>query len=171
MIGCTLASIAKPCDVSQSGSALGTLACSVTVSYGPTVPSWTTVPLRSTRTEAGLITRVRIREAEYLTGLAASHGGDVAVLAPPTDDDHAAVLALLADGEAWSSSALALALGTSQRTVQRALDAHLSGQKSYGFELWGLMVLSAWHRRYIRQPVTAPGGPLPRSIDVATCAA
>jgi hypothetical protein len=47
---------------------------------------------------------------------------DVAVLAPPTDDDHAAVLALLADGEAWSSSALALALGTSQRTVQRALD-------------------------------------------------
>jgi hypothetical protein len=47
---------------------------------------------------------------------------DVAVLAPPTDDDHAAVLALLADGEAWSSSALALALGASQRTVQRALD-------------------------------------------------
>jgi hypothetical protein len=47
---------------------------------------------------------------------------DVAVLAPPTDDDHAAVLALLSDGEAWSSSALALALGASQRTVQRALD-------------------------------------------------
>jgi hypothetical protein len=46
----------------------------------------------------------------------------VAVLAPPTDDDHAVVLALLADGEAWSSSSLALALGTSQRTVQRALD-------------------------------------------------
>ena len=48
--------------------------------------------------------------------------GDVAVLAPPTDDDHAAVLALLSDGEAWSSSALALALCASQRTVQRALD-------------------------------------------------
>jgi biotin operon repressor len=32
------------------------------------------------------------------------------------------VLAFLADGESWSSSALALALGTSQRTVQRALD-------------------------------------------------
>ena len=47
---------------------------------------------------------------------------DVAVLASPTDDDHAAVLALLSDGEAWSSSALALALGASQRTVQRALD-------------------------------------------------
>jgi biotin operon repressor len=47
---------------------------------------------------------------------------DVAVLVPPTDEAHATVLALLADGEAWSSSALALALGASQRTVQRALD-------------------------------------------------
>jgi hypothetical protein len=35
---------------------------------------------------------------------------------------HAAVLALLADGESWSSSALAIALGSSPRTVQRALD-------------------------------------------------
>ena len=49
-------------------------------------------------------------------------GRVVAVLAPPTDEAHATVLALLADGEAWSSSALALALGASQRTVQRALD-------------------------------------------------
>ena len=47
---------------------------------------------------------------------------DVAVLAPPADAAHASVLALLADGEAWSSSALALALGVNQRTVQRALD-------------------------------------------------
>ena len=47
---------------------------------------------------------------------------EVVVLAPPTDEAHATVLALLADGEAWSSSALALALGASQRTVQRALD-------------------------------------------------
>jgi hypothetical protein len=46
----------------------------------------------------------------------------VAVLAPPTDEAHATVLALLADGETWSSSALALALGVNQRTVQRALD-------------------------------------------------
>jgi hypothetical protein len=50
------------------------------------------------------------------------HGRDVAVLAPLTDEAYATVLALLADGEAWSSSALALALGASQRTVQRALD-------------------------------------------------
>ncbi|WP_321929953.1 helix-turn-helix domain-containing protein [Burkholderia cenocepacia] len=48
---------------------------------------------------------------------------ETVVLARPVDDRHAAVLALLADGEAWSSSALALALGASQRTVQRALDS------------------------------------------------
>jgi tetratricopeptide (TPR) repeat protein len=47
---------------------------------------------------------------------------DVVVLAPPTEEAHATVLALLADGEAWPSSALALALGASQRTVERALD-------------------------------------------------
>ena len=46
----------------------------------------------------------------------------VAVLAPPRDEPHADVLALFADGEAWSSSALAIALGTSPRTVQRALE-------------------------------------------------
>ena len=45
------------------------------------------------------------------------------VLARPVEEPHAAVLAFLADGESWSSSALALALGTSQRTVQRAIDS------------------------------------------------
>ena len=49
--------------------------------------------------------------------------GGVGVLAPPVEGDHAEVLALLADGEAWSSSALALALNVSPRTVQRALEA------------------------------------------------
>jgi hypothetical protein len=48
---------------------------------------------------------------------------EVIVLARPVDDEHAAVLALLADGESWSSSALALALGVSPRTVQRALES------------------------------------------------
>jgi hypothetical protein len=56
-------------------------------------------------------------------GLAPRRVRDVAVLAHPVEEAHAAVLALLADGESWSSSGLALALGTSQRTVQRALDA------------------------------------------------
>ena len=50
-------------------------------------------------------------------------GAGLVVLAPPVQEAHAAVLAFLADGEAWSSSALALALGTSQRSVQRGLDA------------------------------------------------
>ncbi|HSI55707.1 MAG: helix-turn-helix domain-containing protein [Ramlibacter sp.] len=49
--------------------------------------------------------------------------GEVAVLAPPTEEAHGEVLAFLADGESWSSSALALALGASQRTVQRALES------------------------------------------------
>lgn len=46
---------------------------------------------------------------------------DVVVLLPPIEGDQASLLALLADGMAWSTSALALALGDSQRTVQRAL--------------------------------------------------
>ncbi|MES2507694.1 MAG: helix-turn-helix domain-containing protein [Verrucomicrobiota bacterium] len=46
----------------------------------------------------------------------------VNVLAWPVEEEHGAVLAFLADGEAWSSSALALAIGISQRTVQRSLD-------------------------------------------------
>ena len=48
-------------------------------------------------------------------------GRDVVVLAPPNDGDQASLAALLSDGAAWSTSALALALGASQRTVQRAL--------------------------------------------------
>jgi tetratricopeptide (TPR) repeat protein len=46
---------------------------------------------------------------------------EVVVLAPPIDDDRGSLVALLSDGAAWSTSALALALGASQRTVQRAL--------------------------------------------------
>ena len=60
---------------------------------------------------------------------------EVVVLAQPTeiDDEHAAVLAFLADGESWSSSALALALGASQRTVQRALDSLAASGKVQWF--------------------------------------
>jgi hypothetical protein len=54
--------------------------------------------------------------------LAPRRARKVVVLAWPVEEKHAAVLAFLADGESWSSSGLALALGTSQRTVQRALD-------------------------------------------------
>src|SRR6266568_4166999 len=55
--------------------------------------------------------------------LVARGAGSVRLLAPPIESPDAAVLALLADGEAWSTSALALALGSSQRTAQRALVA------------------------------------------------
>jgi hypothetical protein len=60
---------------------------------------------------------------------------EVVVLTWPIviDEEHAAVLAFLADGESWSSSALALALGTSQRTVQRALDSLAAAGKVQSF--------------------------------------
>jgi len=58
---------------------------------------------------------------------------EVIVLAPPVEEEHAAVLAFLADGESWSSSALALALGPSQRTVQRALDSLAAAGKVQSF--------------------------------------
>ncbi|CAM3766044.1 helix-turn-helix domain-containing protein [Roseateles saccharophilus] len=48
-------------------------------------------------------------------------GRAVAVLAPPMDGEQGELVALLADGAAWSTSGLALALGASQRTVQREL--------------------------------------------------
>jgi hypothetical protein len=58
---------------------------------------------------------------------------EVALLLPPADEDHAGLLALLADGEAWSSSALALALGVGARTVQRALEARAAAGKVQSF--------------------------------------
>lgn len=57
----------------------------------------------------------------------------VVLLTPPVEEEHGALLALLADGESWSSSALALAAGMSQRTAQRALDALASAGKVQGF--------------------------------------
>jgi hypothetical protein len=60
--------------------------------------------------------------------------GEVLLLAPPVEEKHAAMLAFLADGESWSSSALALASGASPRTVQRALETLATEGKiqSYG---------------------------------------
>ena len=65
--------------------------------------------------------------------LAPRHAHEVVVLAPPVDEQHAAVLAFLADGESWSSSALAIALGASARTVQRALDSLAAAGKVQPF--------------------------------------
>ena len=58
---------------------------------------------------------------------------EVVVLARPVEDKHAAVLVFLADGESWTSSALALVLGASQRTVQRSLDSLAAAGKVQSF--------------------------------------
>lgn len=59
--------------------------------------------------------------------LTPSQASEIVVLAPAGAEAHGGVpallLALLADGEAWSSSALGLALGASARTVQRSLES------------------------------------------------
>ena len=71
---------------------------------------------------------------------------EVVVLARPMEEEHANVLAFLADGESWSSSALALALGASQRTVQRALDSLAAAGKVQSFG-------QARARRWIMPPL------------------
>jgi hypothetical protein len=65
--------------------------------------------------------------------LAPRRAREVVVLAPPVEEQHASVLAFLADGESWSSSALAIALGSSPRTVQRALDSLAAANKVQSF--------------------------------------
>ena len=89
------------------------------------------------RVEIGRLRRALRRLADITAtkrGFAlAPHAGRAVVLARPVEDEHAAVLAFLADGESWSSSALALALGTSQRSVQRALDSLAAAGKVQSF--------------------------------------
>jgi DNA-binding transcriptional ArsR family regulator len=70
-----------------------------------------------------LRTLADVRATKHGFALVPRGAREVVVLARPVEEKHAAVLAFLADGESWSSSALALALGASQRSVQRALDA------------------------------------------------
>ena len=94
--------------------------------------------------------------------LAPRRAREVVVLAPPVEEQHAAVLAFLADGESWSSSALAIALGASPRTVQRALDSLAAAGKVQSFG-------RGRARRWMTRPV--PGfptilllpGPLPNA--------
>jgi hypothetical protein len=102
------------------------------------------------------IGRLRAKLAP-LAEISATRGGfvlaprakrEVVVLAQPRDEDHAEVLALLADGEAWSSSALALALDVSQRTVQRSLDELAAAKRVQSFG-------RGRARRWMRPP--APG--------------
>jgi DNA-binding transcriptional ArsR family regulator len=117
------------------------------------------------RVEVGRLRRLLrnlagVRATKRGFALAPHRAREVAVLAPPVDGERGAVLAFLADGESWSSSALALALGASQRTVQRALDSLAAAGKVQSFG-------RARARRWMTPPV--PGftttlllpGPLP----------
>jgi len=90
------------------------------------------------RVEVGRLRRVLRTLADVSAtkrgfALAPRRAREVVVLARPVEEEHAAVLAFLADGESWSSSALALALGASQRTVQRALDSLAAAGKVQWF--------------------------------------
>src|SRR5437667_610374 len=80
-----------------------------------------------------LRTLARVSATKRGFALAPRRAREVVVLAPPVHEEHAAVLAFLADGESWSSSALALTLGASQRTVQRALDSLAAAGKVHSF--------------------------------------
>lgn len=74
-----------------------------------------------------------IRATRQGFALVPHKASEVVVLAPPVEDEYAAVLAHLADGESWSSSALALALGTGQRTMQRSLEDLVARGKVQAF--------------------------------------
>ena len=85
------------------------------------------------RLRTQLRTLAAVTATEQGFALAPRRAREVVVLARPVEEKHAAVLAFLADGESWSSSALALALGESQRTVQRALDSLAARSKVQSF--------------------------------------
>jgi beta-phosphoglucomutase-like phosphatase (HAD superfamily) len=94
----------------------------------PTAPvcAWKSAPARGTQTPGQ-------RDRQQRICLVTRVSTDVVLLMPPVEARHAAVFALLADGESWPSSALALALGNSQRSVQRALDTLATAGKVQSF--------------------------------------
>jgi hypothetical protein len=103
------------------------------------------------RVEIGRLRRIIRRLAEVTAtkrgfALVPQRGRDIVVLATAVEEEHSDVLAFLADGESWSSSALAIALGTSQRSVQRALDSLAAEGKVQSFG-------RARSRRWITAPV------------------
>jgi hypothetical protein len=112
------------------------------------------------RLRGALRTLARVTATKRGFALVPRRAREVVVLARPIEEEHAAVLAFLADGESWSTSALALALGASQRTVQRALDSLAPAGKVHSFG-------RGRARRWVTPPV--PGftttlllpGPLP----------
>ena len=85
------------------------------------------------RLRAVLRTLAEVNATQRGFALAPRSAREVVVLARLVDEKHAGVLAFLADGESWSSSALSLALGASQRTVQRTLDSLAAAGKVQSF--------------------------------------
>jgi len=114
------------------------------------------------RLRSELLALAEVNATDRGFALAPRRARQVVVLAPPVEEQHATVLAFLADGESWSSSALAIALGASARTVQRALEQLTEAGKVQSFG-------RGRARRWMTPPV--PGfpttlllpGPLPRS--------
>jgi hypothetical protein len=100
------------------------------------------------RAELGMLADVRATKQGF--ALVPRRARKIVVLAPPVEEPHAVVLAFLADGESWSSSALAIALGASPRTVQRALEQLAAAGKVQSFG-------RARARRWMTPPV--PGFP------------
>jgi hypothetical protein len=114
----------------------------------------------------------RLRTAlRTLAGVSATKDGftlvprgarEIVVLARPIEEEHGAVLAFLADGESWSSSALGLAMTSSQRTVQRALDELAAGGK---VQSYGRGPARRWMTRPVRGFTTTLLLPGPLPID------
>ena len=40
--------------------------------------------------------------------------------------------------------------------MSQVLEEHMSGRSDFGFEIWGLAVLAAWHRIRVERPPDRP---------------
>jgi len=68
-----------------------------------------------------------------------------------------------------SPSSVGAIPGLDQTAVSSVVTAHLSGRRSFGFELWGLAVLAAWHRMFVLHHGDVQPGPLPRDVEIPYC--
>lgn len=113
------------------------------------------------RLRAALRSIADVRATRHGFALATRRAQEVVVLARPVEHAHATLLAFLADGEPWSSSALALALGASQRTVQRALEGLAAAGR---IEAFG----RARARRWMAAPMPGFATPLLLPVPLTT---
>jgi DNA-binding transcriptional ArsR family regulator len=109
------------------------------------------------RLRAALRPLARIEATPRGFALAPLNAPAVVVLAPPIDGPAGSILALLDGGESWSTSALACALGSSQRTVQRALRQLEDTAAVRGVGRGPLPSLARASTRWIRDNIVTPG--------------